>query len=183
MLRGPLLVDGLRSGLLEWDELMAVPLWRDAAEAARASGESEPRALRTRAIALAIDRLATDLLASSHTRLERADLKSADEVVELAEPVIAYSDATAVEAAELARFLRQRLYRHYRVVRMAAKAERILRDLWKVYANDPRQLPPAVVERVGDEPLERSIADYLAGMTDRFAMDEHRKLFDPHAHV
>ena len=63
---------------------------------------------------------------------------------------------------------------------MAAKAERILGDLWRAYAADPRQLPPHVLERARGEPEERAIADYVAGMTDRFAMDEHDRLFDPH---
>ena len=65
---------------------------------------------------------------------------------------------------------------------MAAKAERILRDLWRVYTEDPGQLPPQVFQD-RDETPERAIADYLAGMTDRFALDEHAKLFDPHTHV
>jgi dGTPase len=66
---------------------------------------------------------------------------------------------------------------------MAAKAERILGDLWRAYAAEPRQLPPHVLERARGEPEERAIADYVAGMTDRFAMDEHDRLFDPHTHV
>ncbi len=66
---------------------------------------------------------------------------------------------------------------------MAAKAERILTDLWRAYAADPRQLPPHILERARGEPEERAIADYIAGMTDRFAMDEHDRLFDPHTHV
>jgi len=84
---------------------------------------------------------------------------------------------------ELAQFLHENLYRHHLVVRMAAKAERILQDLWTAYTQDPRQLPPQVLREGQAEGHERAIADYLAGMTDRFAMDEHRKLFDPHAHV
>jgi dGTPase len=66
---------------------------------------------------------------------------------------------------------------------MTAKAERVLGDIWAAYARDPRQLPPHVLEGASGEPEERAIADYVAGMTDRFAMDEHRRLFDPHSHV
>ena len=66
---------------------------------------------------------------------------------------------------------------------MAAKAERILRDLWNAYREEPAQLAPAVREGRPGEPRERALSDYLAGMTDRFAMDEHSKLFDPHARV
>ena len=110
-------------------------------------------------------------------------MRSAGEVRDLGERPVAFSDEIGAAARGLARFLRDNLYQHQRVLRMAAKAERILHDLWTAYTRDPRQLPPHVVARAGRESLERSIADYLAGMTDRFAMDEHRKLFDPHTHV
>jgi dGTPase len=179
--------DGLRSGLVEWDALLDVPVWRDAIQAARkatgtGSGGDE-RVQRARAIVHVIDHLATDLIETSFERLRGSGVQSADEVRQLDRPVIGCSPETVTEARELARFLRENLYRHHQVVRMAAKAERILRDLWDAYTNDPRQLPPQALERADDESHERCIADYLAGMTDRFAMDEHRKLFDPHAHV
>ena len=73
------------------------------------------------------------------------------------------------------------LYRHYRVIRMAEKAQRVMTDLFHAYMSEPQQLPPHILERrdrVG-ESQPRVIADYIAGMTDRFALDEHRKLFDP----
>jgi dGTPase len=179
--------DGLRSGLVEWDALLDVPVWRDAIQSARAatgtaSGGDE-RVQRARAIVQVIDHLATDLIETSLERLRGSGVQSADEVRQLDRPVIGCSPETVTEVRELARFLRENLYRHHQVVRMAAKAERILRDLWDAYTNDPRQLPPQALERADDESHERCIADYLAGMTDRFAMDEHRKLFDPHAHV
>jgi dGTPase len=175
--------DGLRSGLIELEALSGVTLWREAVEAARAGREVEPRVLRARAIVCLINRLATDIVETSVRRLEASGVRSAREVRDLGERVVAYSEPTAAAAGELARFLSENLYSHHQVVRMAAKAERILRDLWTAYTSDPRQLPPQVLERAAEESLERSIADYLAGMTDRFAMDEHRKLFDPHAHV
>ena len=71
------------------------------------------------------------------------------------------------------------MYRHYRVVRMGDKAGRILRDLFGVYAQEPLQLPPRHQARIPQEGIHRVVCDYLAGMTDRFALDEHRKLFDP----
>ena len=98
------------------------------------------------------------------------------------EKLIGYTSEVAAAKRQLADFLLERLYRHRQVVRMAAKAERILRDLWRVYQEDPRLLPTQIECRE-DEPAERAIADYLAGMTDRFAMDEHRRLFDPHVHA
>ncbi|MCC6274117.1 MAG: deoxyguanosinetriphosphate triphosphohydrolase, partial [Deltaproteobacteria bacterium] len=85
--------------------------------------------------------------------------------------------------AELKKFLFKNLYRHYRVERMADKAERILRDLFRAYTHNPKILPPWVFERAGSDDPMRAICDYVAGMTDRFALDEHQKLYDPHARV
>ena len=130
-----------------------------------------------------IDLLATDLIEASAQRLERHRADVAAEAGGRARALIGFSPEIAVEQRQLARFLLERFYRHHRVLRMAAKAERILGDLWRAYAADPRQLPPHVLERARGEPEERAIADYVAGMTDRFAMDEHDRLFDPHTHV
>jgi dGTPase len=173
--------DGLRSGLLAIDALLDVPLFREAWE--RAGPDGDERGHRRRAIVRLIDRLTTDLVESSWQRLRDARIAAPDEVCSRAERCVAFSPELAAATRELARFLREELYRHPQVLRMAAKAERILRDLWEVYTGDPRLLPADFAARATDEPRERAIADYLAGMTDRFAMDEHRKLFDPHAHV
>jgi dGTPase len=75
------------------------------------------------------------------------------------------------------------MYFHYRVVRMAQKASRIIKDLFYAYLSEPRQLPPGTQTRLKDEPKEIVICDYIAGMTDRFAHLEHQKLFDPHTLV
>jgi dGTPase len=86
-------------------------------------------------------------------------------------------------ARELHGALSTHLYRHPQVVRMGVKADRILGSLWEAYRSEPALLPHRAIEPAAGEPRERAIGDYLASMTDRFAMDEHRKLFDPHAHV
>jgi dGTPase len=187
--------DGLRSGLIEADALAEVPIWRHAWESSAgeagggASAAASGRVRRKRAIAALIDTLVSDLIETSHRRLLAARVSSAAEVQAATERMIALSGETTAALAELSRFLRESLYQHPQVLRMAAKAERILRDLWEAYTNDPRLLPTglkhtgAARESGAPEPRERAICDYLAGMTDRFAMDEHRKLFDPHAHV
>lgn len=175
--------DGLRSGLLEWEALDEVALWREARIRAEDSGGADRRVLRAQAIARLIDLLATGLIEASRERLEAARVGSADEARAQATPLIVLPPELAARKAELAVFLRERLYEHPQVIRMNAKAERILSDLWAAYRQDPRQLPGRVLEQIHAEPGVRAIADYLAGMTDRFAMDEHRKLFDPHAHV
>jgi dGTPase len=175
--------DGLRAGILEWESLRELPLFRRVLAAAQAPGKGDARSERPRVTVALIDLLATDLIESSARRLERERPATAAAAAALPERALGFSPDVASEKRELARFLFEHFYRHHRVLRMAAKAERILGDLWRAYAADPRQLPPHVLERARGEPEERAIADYVAGMTDRFAMDEHDRLFDPHTHV
>jgi dGTPase len=175
--------DGLRAEILEWESLRELPLFRRALAAAHAEGKGGAGRERPRVTVALIDLLATDLIEASARRLEQARPASASAAAALPERAIGFTPEIASEKRELARFLFERFYRHHRVLRMAAKAERILGDLWRAYAAEPRQLPPHVLERARGEPEERAIADYVAGMTDRFAMDEHDRLFDPHTHV
>ena len=95
-----------------------------------------------------------------------------------------FSPERETKRAELKAFLMENLYRHYRVMRMAVKAQKIMTDLFHAYMDEPSQLPPHIAARWRDgESRARVIADYIAGMTDRFALDEHRKLFDPDERV
>ena len=80
---------------------------------------------------------------------------------------------------ELKRFLYENMYRHYRVMRMAFKSRRIVEDLFNAYVSDPYLLPGETQERIGSVPLHRAVADYIAGMTDRYALQERDRLFDP----
>ena len=89
----------------------------------------------------------------------------------------------AAHVKELKEFLLRNMYRHYRVVRMGDKAGRILRDLFQSYVAEPRQLPPRFQQQMELDGLHRVVCDYIAGMTDRFAVDEHQKLFDPMVRV
>ena len=175
--------DGLRADLLDWDALGELAIFRRATEVLRAEGDADARTLRPRVTVVLIDLLVSDLIESSARHLERLAPKSAADACAADDALIAFSPQLADEKSALARYLLENFYRHHRVVRMAAKAERILGDLWRAYAADPRQLPPHVLERAQGEPEERAIADYVAGMTDRYAMDEHDRLFDPHTHV
>ncbi len=105
------------------------------------------------------------------------------DVLSAPQPVVGFGQVMERKNAELKQFLLEYLYRHYRVIRMAEKARRIIHDLFKVYADSPRQLPPSFSTRIAIEGMPRVVCDYIAGMTDRFALEEHRKLFDPHARV
>jgi dGTPase len=102
-----------------------------------------------------------------------------DELQRLPYNVVSFSDDMRRRNRELKDFLFNNLYRHYRVTRMAVKAERILTDLFKAYTSEPMILPKHIQDLIAERGLERTATDYIAGMTDRFAIEEHTKLFDP----
>ena len=174
--------DGLKSGLLTFEQLEGVGLWRDAyGTVRRQSPHANQRIWRYQAIRLIIDRLVTDLTETLESRLAAAHIETLDDVRAQSQPLVGHSPAVEAQRQELKAFLMDNLYRHYRVIRVFEKAKRVMRELFEAYMSEPLQLPPHILERrvrVGD-PLARVIADYIAGMTDRFALEEHRKLFDP----
>jgi dGTPase len=170
--------DGLRSGLITIEQLEQVDffarLWHDVQRVH--PGLSGRRAIYETLRRL-ITALADDLLATSGQLLLDAAPKNLDDVRH-APPLIRFSDRMRKDATELKRFLRANLYRHYKVNRMRVKASRILRDLFQAFMADPVLLPPDYVDASGDATAQaRKIADYIAGMTDRYAIREHRRLF------
>ena len=168
--------DGLRSGLLHMDQLSGV---RIVARHLRAVLREHPKVTGRRLVHETVRRmistLVTDLVKSSAEAIRRAAPASIREV-RLAAPLITFSPRIREESLELKRFLRDNLYRHYRVVRMSAKARRIVADLFAAMLADPRLLPPEFQARARED-APRAIADYIAGMTDRYAILEHRRLF------
>ena len=98
------------------------------------------------------------------------------EAVRRSGPLIAFSETMQAELRELKQFLRQQLYRHYRVNRMSSKAQRIVRELFGAFHADPRLMPDDFQQRA-QEDRPRAVADYIAGMTDRYAIREFRRLF------
>ncbi|MFL9926511.1 deoxyguanosinetriphosphate triphosphohydrolase [Herbaspirillum lusitanum] len=175
--------DGLRSGLLTLAQLSEVDFFarhRREAEAAY-PGISGRRAINE-TVRRMINALIVDLLRTSQQRIADAAPASLDDVRN-ATPLIAFSPAMAEDASILKRFLRENLYRHYQVNRMTSKAHRIIAELFQAFTQQPNLLPPDYqVRDLGDETLRiqkqaRQVADYIAGMTDRYAMREHRRLF------
>ncbi len=168
--------DGLRSGLLSLAQLGEVPLFARHARAVRgeypAIGE---RRMIHETVRRMINTLVVDLLAESRRRIAAAAPSSID-AVRLAPPLVAFSDAVRAEADELKHFLLDHLYRHFQVMRMTEKARRIVRELFDAFLNEPRLLPPDHRRRA-EHDRPRAIADYVAGMTDRYAIKEHRRLF------
>ncbi|MFS2005275.1 deoxyguanosinetriphosphate triphosphohydrolase [Duganella sp. CT11-25] len=170
--------DGLRSGLITIEQLEQVEffarLWRDVQQAF--PGLSGRRAIYETLRRL-ITALADDLIATSSALIADAAPNSLDDV-RAAPPLIRFSDPMRKDATELKRFLRENLYRHYKVNRMRVKASRIVRELYAAFMAEPVLLPPDYQDKSGDVGKQaRKIADYIAGMTDRYAIREHRRLF------
>jgi dGTPase len=171
--------DGLSSRMMEVEQLRTVRLFREAHEATVARGVQGRRLVRHETIRRIIDRCVSDLLATTLARLAEARVGSVEDVRKAGGRLARYSPEMGEMVRELKGFLLVNMYRHYRVVRMGDKAGRILRDLFHSYADEPLQLPPQFQARIERDGLHRVVCDYIAGMTDRFALDEHRKLFDP----
>ncbi|WP_028101617.1 deoxyguanosinetriphosphate triphosphohydrolase [Pseudoduganella violaceinigra] len=170
--------DGLRSGLITIAQLEQVAffgrLWREV-QAAH-PGLSGRRAIYETLRRL-ITALADDLIATSQARIAAHAPRSLDEV-RAAPPLIRFSDRLRKDATELKRFLHENLYRHYKVNRMRLKASRMVRELYQAFAADPSLLPPDYRVAGGEATAQaRRVADYIAGMTDRYAIAEHRRLY------
>ncbi|MBI4756906.1 MAG: deoxyguanosinetriphosphate triphosphohydrolase [Betaproteobacteria bacterium] len=168
--------DGLRSGLLELDALRQVELYgRHEAQALAAFPGLSGRRLVHETVRRMIGTQVLDVVAETGRRL--ADAAPRDvEAVRRAAPLAAFSDAAARAQQALKVFLRDHLYHHWQVRRMTSKARRIVTELFRAFLDDPRLLPPQYEARVQREG-PRAIADYVAGMTDRYAIREHRRLF------
>jgi len=168
--------DGLRSGLLVLEQFAQVKIVaRHMKAVLRQYPQLAGRRLVHETVRRMIDTLVTDLFRASADSIRRHDPASIEEA-RLAPPLITFSPRIRDESQELKRFLRDHLYRHYRVVRMSAKARRVVADLFGAFLSDPRLLPPDFQARAQDD-TPRTIADYIAGMTDRYAILEHRRLF------
>jgi dGTPase len=181
--------DGLRAGLLDIEELRQAELFREQHDAVLARWpELTGRRLVHEIVRRMIGRVVEDLVAHSLAALEAAQPASVEEVRRAGRRLIAFSPDAGAAHAELKRFLRARLYRHNRVIRMTTKAQRTVRELFEAFMDEPRLLPDdhareaARKEAVQGIPgRARAVADYIAGMTDRFAILEHGRLFDPRA--
>lgn len=169
--------DGLRSGLVALDQLESVSLFERHRRAAAADfPQLRGRRLIHETVRRMIDAQVTDLLAETERRLAQAGIATLEDV-ERTPPLVGFSPEMAEENRALKSFLRENLYRHYQVVRMTTKARRIVRELFEAFLADPRLLPGQYRERGERADMARSVADYIAGMTDRYAIREHGRLF------
>jgi dGTPase len=173
--------DGLQSGMLQPEQLDGVALWQ---EHFAAAGRRFPGAsfsiLRYQTVRRILDAMVTDLIAHIERQIEEKSVETIEDLRAVRPRIVDYGPGMGERVRELKRFLMDHLYTHVRVTRMAMKAKTVLTGLFETYFEEPRQMPSHVhahIESGEDKP--RVIADYIAGMTDRFALEEYRKLFDP----
>ncbi len=172
--------DGLRSGMITPQMLDGVALWEILTEADQWTGPLLEDLERHRMIRNLVGLLVTDIIRATDARLKKSKVKSAIGIQKLKHNVVGYGDELWHHNLELKDFLFTNLYRHYRVVRMQVKAERIITDLFNAYLEEPLILPDHVQQWIPERGLERTICDHIAGMTDRYAIDEHARLHDPY---
>ena len=171
--------DGLRSGMLVPQMLDGIDLWEILKETYGWHGPELADMERHRMIRQLVGLMVSNMVEATDRRLRETAVRSPLEVQKLTTNVIGYSEETQRRNRELKDFLYKNLYSHYRVVRMAVKAERVITDLFRAYQSEPAILPDTLHRFVAARGLERTICDYIAGMTDRFAIQEHEKLFNP----
>ena len=175
------------SGLIDLTQLNEMRLFRRQYDAVTAEyPELGERRLVHEVIRRMINHIVVDLVRTSQERIENAQPASIDEVRLQPRPLIALSEATLEEHRELMHFLRERVYRHYKVLRMTTKARRVIEALFGAFLANTELMPPEHHELAvrseaahGTEGRARAVADYIAGMTDRYAILEHERLFDP----
>ena len=178
--------DGIRAGLISVEQLLEVPLFRDYHAAVLAKYPAlAGRRLVYEILRRMINHLVTDLIDSSAARLAASGVRSIADVRSYSGALIGFSETTGARNYELKTFLRERVYKHYKVRRMTAKARRVVRDLFDAFFNDPALMPDSPHARAsldlgrGPAGRARAVADYIAGMTDRYAILEYSRLFDP----
>jgi len=179
--------DGLRYGLISFDELLEIKLFRDQYDKVAAKYKTiNNRQMIHEIIRRMINVMVVDQIDTSRKNIRSAQLESLEDVRKQPEPLMSFSDEMSALNLELKQFLRENLYQHYRVHRMSRKAVDILTALFDAFMNDIKILPPENREQCkamqiesGDEGIARGVADYIAGMTDRYAIVEYERIFNP----
>lgn len=174
--------DGLRANLFPVEDLATLAIWPDLVEGIGwVEGEPFSSLIRRELVRELIGQSVVDVLQQTNANLVANDIDSPAKVQAHPTNLVGYSREFGAKVRELKAFLYERMYRHYRLVRMQVKAERFISELFEAYMQEPRMLPEEVQQRLDEDPLPRVVADYIAGMTDRYALQEWEKLFDPYS--
>lgn len=176
--------DGLQSGMLSFEGLASVKVWRTLYDQVVSDfPDVDSKVVKIQTIRRLIHLLIRDVQKETDLRIKDRKIATLEDVRQNGKAIVGFSPEVQDQFVELKRYLFKNMYRHHRVERMAHKAENIIEDLFSTYCKNPRILPPDAFTGREDLSLERKVGDYIAGMTDRFALDEHAKLFDPHVKV
>lgn len=174
--------DGLRAGLFTVEDMQDLPFVGPVfSEVRKQWPDLEPQRLIHEAIRRLINRMASDLASTTEVNIQGYKIRSVDDVRALGKPVAAFSEAMQASNLELKKFLMENMYRHYKVNRMTSKARRLVKDLFVLFHREPECMPTewrAQVDQPGTHACAAVVSDFIASMTDRFALEEHRKLFD-----
>lgn len=179
--------DGLRAGLIVVEELLAIELFRKQHESVVAQyPKLSGRRLIHEIVRRMINRIVTDLIETSESLIQTEKPENIEAVRAATHPLINLSETALSQHIELKQFLRQHVYRHYRVLRMTNKAQLVVKSLFRAFMDSPELMPPEyqqaakeATKQSGDNGMARTVADYIAGMTDRYAVLEHERMFDP----
>ena len=176
--------DGLKAGYLILSELEEIDLWRDASALVRGkfSGLDEERYIR-QTISHLIGILIDDLVKTTLQRIDAGRIRSIDDVRNLGKRCVSFSGEIERKNKGLKGFLWNKLYTHYKVERMRVKSTRFIRLLFESYAETPSLLPHSYQDKFDSDGQMCVICDYIAGMTDRYAMDEYKRLYEPYERV
>lgn len=173
--------DGVQAGLFTLDDLAEVPLIGPVLHGVRKDWpDIDERMVRIEAVRRMIGVMVEDVLAETESRIEAANIRSSEDVRRAGRTLVAFSHGMLADLGVLRSFLFERMYRHYRVNRTRSQARRILAEMFQLFMADPGTLPPEWSGKAGtaDEARRaRAVCDYVAGMTDRYAIEEHKKLF------
>lgn len=175
--------DGLRSGLITEEQLCETTLFESHYQSAvEAWPDLDKKRLRYETIRNMINEITINLVMASEAAIDRANLQNIDDVRRHHEPLIQFSEKMRIKNLEMKRFLRDHLYQHYKVHRMTVRADRIVKGLFEAFIKDPFLLPHEksqrkILHKEDEQQLARRVADYVAGMTDRYAINEYNRLF------
>ena len=176
--------DGLASALINETSLKDIELWNKVYSIVQKENpKTNDKIKRIQAVRALINVQVTDIIKNTEIALRNFKIKSAEDVRKFPEKILSFSKEMNKLRGPLRRFLVDNLYNHYRVIRMSKKANRIITDLFNVYIENPKQLEPSHSRRLIKEDKYTVVCDYIAGMTDRYTLDEHEKFFDPHKKV
>ena len=176
--------DGVESNFIQREELLEIPLWKEVfGHVEKKYPDATIQAKTYTAISSLIGLLIQDVVAQTERNIAEHAIETGEDVRRFGKELVSYSPSIQKESDLLKEFLHKRLYRHWRVERMRIKAERFITELFTAYVETPTLVPEGYRQRVDEEPVPRMVCDYIAGMTDRFALDEYKKLFDPYEKV